>query len=77
MGLLVNPQGQAPTQQGGDAIAAPDVYNPRRLAAELWVGIRKSNSELQTGAWVGDTEALIKTDSLYSTANLQNIPLPF
>ena len=39
IGLLVNPQGQAPTQQGGDAIAAPDVYNPRRLAAELWVGI--------------------------------------
>lgn len=43
----------------------------------LGENLRNTNSELQAGARVGDTEALIKTGSLYSTANLQNIPFTF
>lgn len=35
--------------------------------------LRNTNSELQVGTWGGGTETLIKTDSLCSTANLQNI----
>lgn len=73
MGPLVNPKARLP-QLGGDAIAAPDVYNPRWLAAgNAGENLRNTNSELQAGA-AGGRYSTVKTGSLLHSQPAKHVP---